>query len=52
MTQGEPFEPESFPMKRMAQAEEIAGPLAFLISPAASYVNGAVLDVNGAMHFS
>lgn len=52
MTQGEPFEPELFPMKRIAQAEEIAGPLAFLISPAASYVNGAVLDVNGAMHFS
>ncbi|MDP6705716.1 MAG: SDR family oxidoreductase [Alphaproteobacteria bacterium] len=52
MTQGEPFEPESFPMRRIAQAEEIAGPLAFLVSPAASYVSGAVLDINGAMHFS
>ncbi len=52
MTQGEPFEPESFPMRRIAAAEEIAGPLAFLVSPAASYVSGAVLDINGAMHFS
>lgn len=52
MTQGEPFDPETFPMKRMAQADEIAGPLAFLVSPAASYVNGTVLDINGAMHFS
>jgi NAD(P)-dependent dehydrogenase (short-subunit alcohol dehydrogenase family) len=52
MTQGENFGPENFPMKRMAAAAEIAGPLAFLVSPAANYVSGAVLDVNGAMHFS
>ncbi len=52
MTQGEPYEPENFPLRRIAQAEEIAGPLAFLVSPAASYVSGAVLDINGAMHFS
>ena len=52
MTQGENFGPENFPMKRMAEAAEIAGPLAFLVSPAANYVSGAVLDINGAMHFS
>ena len=52
MTQGEDFQPETFPMGRMATAEEIAGPLAFLVSPCASYINGAVLDINGAMHFS
>ncbi len=52
MTQGEPFEADQFPMRRIAEAEEIAGPLAFLVSPAASYVSGAVIDVNGAMHFS
>ena len=52
MTQGEPFDPAEFPLQRMAQAEEIAGPLAFLVSPAASYVSGAVLDINGALHFS
>jgi NAD(P)-dependent dehydrogenase (short-subunit alcohol dehydrogenase family) len=52
MIDGEPFVPEEFPMRRVAQAEEVAGPLAFLVSPAASYVTGAVLDVNGAMHFT
>lgn len=52
MTQGENFGPENFPMKRMAEASEIAGPLAFLVSPAANYISGAVLDINGAMHFS
>ena len=52
MTQSQSFEKSLFPMKRISDAEEIAGPLAFLVSPAASYVAGAVLDVNGAMHFS
>lgn len=52
MIQAEPFEPDRFPMRRIADPEEIAGPLAFLVSPAASYVSGAVIDVNGAMHFS
>ena len=50
MTQGEPFEPESFPMRRIAQAEEIAGPLAFLVSPAARHIHGTsqVIDGGGA----
>ena len=52
MTQSQSFEHVAFPMKRISEAEEIAGPLAFLVSPAASYVAGAVLDINGAMHFS
>lgn len=52
MTQSQEFDAVGFPMKRIAEAEEIAGPLAFLVSPAASYVAGAVLDINGAMHFS
>jgi len=52
MTQSQSFGHISFPMERIAEAEEIAGPLAFLVSPAASYIAGAVLDVNGAMHFS
>ena len=52
MTQGQNFDGAGFPLGRMGEAEEIAGPLAFLISPAASYISGAVLDVNGAMHFS
>jgi NAD(P)-dependent dehydrogenase (short-subunit alcohol dehydrogenase family) len=52
MTQGAPFDMNSVPLKRKATAEEIAGPLVFLISPAASYLTGAVLDVNGGVHFS
>ena len=52
MTQGEPFDSSGFPMERMAVAAEIAGPLVFLVSPAAAYINGTVLDINGAMHFS
>jgi NAD(P)-dependent dehydrogenase (short-subunit alcohol dehydrogenase family) len=52
MTKGEDYGVEGFPMQRMATADEIAGPLVFLVSPAASYINGAVLDINGALHFS
>ena len=52
MTANQSFDYEQLPMGRKATALEIAGPLAFLISPAASYVNGAVLDVNSGMHFS
>ena len=52
MTADQTFDTSVFPLGRMAEAEEIAGPLVFLVSPAASYVSGAVLDINGAMHFS
>ncbi len=52
MTRGESYDASGFPMQRMATADEIAGPLVFLVSPAASYINGAVLDINGALHFS
>ena len=52
MTASQTFDNAHFPLGRMAEAEEIAGPLVFLVSPAASYVSGAVLDINGAMHFS
>jgi tropinone reductase I len=37
------------PMGRMAEAEEIARAVAFLCLPAASYVSGAVIPVDGAM---
>ena len=52
MTQGQPFQTDRFPMRRIAEATEIAGPLAFLVSKASSYISGAVIDINGAMHFS
>ncbi len=35
------------PLGRMGRPEELAWPIAFLCSPAASYFSGAILDVNG-----
>jgi len=48
---GEPGRPErlapTIPMGRAATLEEIAEPILFLLSPAASYITGAVLRVAG-----
>ncbi|RWI08690.1 MAG: SDR family oxidoreductase [Mesorhizobium sp.] len=37
----------TIPMGRMARAEEIAAPILWLLSPEASFVTGACLDVSG-----
>jgi Dehydrogenases with different specificities (related to short-chain alcohol dehydrogenases) len=37
------------PMKRIAQPAELGWPIALLCTPAASFVSGAILDVNGGM---
>lgn len=46
MTRGSNLGP-SLPLGRMGLAEELAWPIAFLCTPAASYLSGAILDVNG-----
>ena len=35
------------PMGRVGEAEEIASVICFLLSPAASYVNGVLIPVDG-----
>jgi len=47
MTTGHGYQASDYPMQRMGQPAEIAAMLAFLCAPGASYVSGAVLDVNG-----
>jgi len=47
MMAGWPVDLARVPVGRMAEPEEVAWPIAFLCSPAASYVCGTVLDVNG-----
>jgi NAD(P)-dependent dehydrogenase (short-subunit alcohol dehydrogenase family) len=52
MTRGQPIDPALIPLGRMGQAEEVAWPIAFLCSPAAGYITGTVLDVNGGLYMS
>lgn len=52
MTEGQEFDVGGIPLGRMARPEEIAWPIAFLCSDAASYVCGTVLDVNGGVYMA
>jgi NAD(P)-dependent dehydrogenase (short-subunit alcohol dehydrogenase family) len=45
-----PVDLARIPLARTASPEEVAWPIAFLCSAAASYICGAVLDVNGGVH--
>ena len=40
---------EQIPLKRMAQPEEVAGVVRFLVSDAAAYITGEVVRVDGGM---
>ncbi len=47
MTTGQGYNGSEYPMQRMGEPEEIASMLTYLCSPAASFVSGAIMDVNG-----
>ncbi len=47
MTAGHGYQPQTQPLKRLGQADEIAHVLTFLISPGASFLAGAMVDANG-----
>ena len=42
---------KAIPMGRAGTSEEVAGTVAFLASPAANYITGEVIHVNGGLHF-
>lgn len=52
LMEGQPVDLARIPLGRMARADEVAGPIAFLCSDAASYVCGTVLDVNGGVYMA
>jgi NAD(P)-dependent dehydrogenase (short-subunit alcohol dehydrogenase family) len=50
MTQHAQHDMAKFPLKRLAQPQEVAHAMMFLCSQEASYVSGTVMDVNGAVY--
>jgi len=40
---------ERIPLQRLGQPEDVAGAVSFLCSPAASYITGQILTVDGGM---
>jgi 3-oxoacyl-[acyl-carrier protein] reductase len=47
MTAGAKFAEGMLPSGRMGRPEEIGWPIAFMLTPAAGYMSGAVVDING-----
>lgn len=45
-------DPQTIPLQRLGTAEDVAGPVRFLCSPASNYVTGAIIPVNGGQLFS
>jgi len=52
MTEGRDIDTTKLPLRRMLEPEDIAWPIAFLLSPAAAGLVGVILDVNGGATFS
>lgn len=50
MTSGQSFDLGGIPLGRLAEPEEIAWPIVFLLTSAASYLCGTILDVNGGVY--
>lgn len=50
MTDGQAFNLDAIAMGRMAQASDIAKPIAFLLGSGSDYMTGATLDVNGGVY--
>jgi 3-oxoacyl-[acyl-carrier protein] reductase len=40
---------KTVPLARMAQPEDVVGPVLFLLGPASGYVTGQTLHVNGGL---
>jgi 3-oxoacyl-[acyl-carrier protein] reductase len=38
------------PLRRMGTAQDVAGGVRFLLSDAASYITGTVLNISGGLH--
>jgi NAD(P)-dependent dehydrogenase (short-subunit alcohol dehydrogenase family) len=51
MTQGQGYDPKQYPLGRMATPEEVAAAVLYLCSASAGYFSGAILDINGGIHF-
>jgi NAD(P)-dependent dehydrogenase (short-subunit alcohol dehydrogenase family) len=51
MTEGKGYDPQLYPLKRMAKPEEIAATAVFLCGAGSGYASGAIFDINGATHF-
>ena len=52
MTEGQSINTEAFPLGRLLEPEDIAWPIAFLLSRACAGMVGTVIDVNGGIVFS
>ena len=52
MVEGQTFDVSGIPLGRLAAPREIAAPISFLCSPAASYICGTILDVNGGVYMN